>query len=194
VTNFGATSAFARAFQKRNARFQLKWWAFTKTDVDCAPAADFFQHFAVGHLRKAVSAISFRRSHPEHADAPQTINHASWNVCLPIDLPRIEMFVQKFAEFRSVSSIPSVGPPEYANTASPNRNEMSLEQPLGKTKAACGPAKAAPQLVEISFLSGSASSLLFSFALEKKARRIVAVAARVSSPTAAALKIQASVI
>ena len=59
----------------------------------CATAADFFQDFAIGHLREAASAIFLRRRHPEHADTAKAIDYAAWNVCLSIDLRRIEMFV-----------------------------------------------------------------------------------------------------
>src|SRR5437867_345371 len=59
----------------------------------CATAANFLQHFAVGHLRETASAIFLRRRHTENANAPQTVNYATGNVCLPIDLHRIEMFI-----------------------------------------------------------------------------------------------------
>src|SRR6266516_5719869 len=98
-------------------------------------APDFLEDFAVGHLRKAVSAIFLRGSHSEHADAPQTINHASWNVCLAIDVRRIESFSQKFAQFSE--RIIQFGLLRSRNTGvrhDPIRNEMTLEQPLGKTK------------------------------------------------------------
>src|ERR1700757_820961 len=64
-----------------------------------APTADFFQHFAVSHLRKSASAVFLRRRHTKHADASQAIDHAARNVRLPIDLRSIKMLVEKFAKF-----------------------------------------------------------------------------------------------
>src|SRR5438093_973866 len=65
----------------------------------CATAPDFFQHFAVRHLREAASAVFLRRSHAEHTDAAQTVDHLARNVCLAIDLRRIEMLIENLAEF-----------------------------------------------------------------------------------------------
>ena len=67
----------------------------------CATAADFLQHLAVRHLRKAASAIFLRRGHAEHADASQAVDHAARNIRLSIDLRRIEMFIEKLREARA---------------------------------------------------------------------------------------------
>src|SRR5437667_391970 len=56
----------------------------------CATPSDFFQNFAIGHLRETASAIFLRRGHAKHANASQTINYAARNVRLPIDLRRID--------------------------------------------------------------------------------------------------------
>src|SRR5437773_4029345 len=65
----------------------------------CATAADFFQHFAVGHLREAASAIFLRCGHAKHTDAGKAINHVARNVCLPIGLGTTQMFVEESAKF-----------------------------------------------------------------------------------------------
>src|ERR1700730_10911839 len=64
----------------------------------CAAAADLLQNSAIRHLGKTVAADFFWRSRTEHADSSQSINHITRNVRLPIDLRRIKMFIQKFAQ------------------------------------------------------------------------------------------------
>src|SRR5437870_6407055 len=64
----------------------------------CAAATDFFQNFAVRHLRKTATANFFWCSRTEHADSSQSIDHITRNVLLPIYRRRIKMFIQKFAQ------------------------------------------------------------------------------------------------
>src|SRR5260370_38159608 len=63
-----------------------------------ATAPDFLQDFAVRHLTETASANFFWRRRTEHADSSQSINHIPRNVRLPIDLRRIKMFIQEFAQ------------------------------------------------------------------------------------------------
>src|SRR5262245_9311600 len=99
----------------------------------CTTAADFFQHFAVRHLRKTASAIFLRRSHPEHADATKAIDHATRNVRLPIDLRRIEMFIEKLAKLRQrFVQLDLLRSGNARIWHHPIRYEMPLEKSLGK--------------------------------------------------------------
>ena len=63
-----------------------------KTEVEAQRRADFLQHFAILHLGKAAAANFFRRGHPENADAAEAVDHVARNICLAIDLVRVEMF------------------------------------------------------------------------------------------------------
>jgi hypothetical protein len=65
-----------------------------------AACADFFEHLAVLHLGKAAATDLFRRSHAEHADAPEAVDHVPGNICLAIDLLGIEVFIEKRAQLR----------------------------------------------------------------------------------------------
>src|SRR5439155_770315 len=65
----------------------------------CATAPDFFQDFTVSHLRETASAIFLRRGHTKHTDASEAIDHAARNICLPINLRSIEVFIEKLAKF-----------------------------------------------------------------------------------------------
>src|SRR5438552_309681 len=101
----------------------------------CATPSDFFQNFAIGHLREPVSAVFLGRGHAQHANASQTINYAARNVRLPIDLRRIEMFVQKFAEFSErIIQLDLLRSWDARIRHHPIRNEMPLEKSLGKTQ------------------------------------------------------------
>ena len=63
-------------------------------------AADFFQHFAIRHLGKTAAAVIGRRSHPEHSHAPETVNYLARNFRLSIYCYRIELVIEKLAQFR----------------------------------------------------------------------------------------------
>src|SRR5438128_8144280 len=99
----------------------------------CATTPDFLQHFAVGHLREAASAIFLRRRHPEHADTAKAIDYAAWNVCVSIDLRRIEVFNEKLPKFGE--RVIQLGLLRSRNTRirhHPIRYEMALEKPFGE--------------------------------------------------------------
>src|SRR5947208_13761750 len=98
-----------------------------------ATPADFFQHFAVGHLREAATAVFLRRGHAQYSDAPKPINYPARYVCPPVDLRRIKMFVQKFAEFSErLVQFDLLRSRDARIRHHPIRNEMSGEQPLRK--------------------------------------------------------------
>src|SRR5437667_12747455 len=99
----------------------------------CATTPDFFQHFAIGHLREPVSAVFLRRGHAQHANASQTINYAARNVRLPIDLRRSEVFDEKLPKFGE--RVIQLGLLRSWNTRirhHPIRYEMALEKPFGE--------------------------------------------------------------
>src|SRR5215831_14990494 len=76
-----------------------------------------------------MSAKFLRRSHSEHADPPQPINHAARNIRLPIDFRRIEIFVQKLAKFSQ--RLLQLRPFRLGDTRirhHPIRHEMPLEK------------------------------------------------------------------
>src|ERR1700737_1357095 len=64
-----------------------------------AARADFFQNFAVRHLRKTVSAVFHRRGDSQNADAPQTVNHFARNLRLSIYLYGVELGIEKLVQF-----------------------------------------------------------------------------------------------
>src|SRR6266511_2227226 len=101
----------------------------------CATPPNLFQHLAVGHLRESAPAVFLQCGHAEHSDAPKTINYLARYVCLPIDLRRIKMFIQKFAEFgERIIQLSSLRGRNARIRHHPIGNEMSLEQSLGKTQ------------------------------------------------------------
>src|SRR5438876_1057054 len=101
----------------------------------CATPSDFFQNFAIGHLRETASAIFLRRGHAKHANASQTINYAARNVRLPIDLRRIEMFVQKFAEFSErIIQLDLLCSRNTRIRHHPIGDEVALEKALGEAE------------------------------------------------------------
>src|SRR6266513_2079182 len=62
-------------------------------------------------------------------------DHAARNICLSVDLRRIEVFVQKFAEFSEcIIQLSLLGRRNTRIRHHPIGNEMSLEQPLGETQ------------------------------------------------------------
>src|SRR6476660_339281 len=98
-----------------------------------ATSPDLFQHFAVGHLREPVSAVFLRCRHAEHADTPQPIDHATWNIGLPIDLRRVEICIQKFAKFSK--NLIQLGLLRFRDARirhHPIRHEMPLEKSFRK--------------------------------------------------------------
>src|SRR5437899_5850849 len=146
----------------------------------CATAADFFQDFAIGHLREAASAIFLRRRHPEHADAPETINYPARNVCLPIYLRRIEVFVQKFAE--SSERFVQFGLLRRGNTRirhHPIRYEMPLEKSVREPQRLRPCKKQFLRLLD--FFLSLRVEFVHSVEQSKKWRRTVAGGARVSN-------------
>src|SRR6266480_346008 len=98
-----------------------------------ATAPDLFQYFAVRHLRETASAVFLRRGHTKHTDASEAIDHATRYVRLPIDLCRIEMFVQELAKFSQ--RFIQFGLLRRWNARighHPIRYEMTLEKSLGE--------------------------------------------------------------
>ena len=59
----------------------------------CAAATDFFQNFAVRHLRKTATAVLRRRSHSQNADTSKTINYFARNVGVPVARTKITLFM-----------------------------------------------------------------------------------------------------
>src|SRR6266436_7254148 len=137
----------------------------------CATPADFFQHFAVGHLREAAPAVFLRRGHAKHA---------ARYVCLAVDLRRIKIFVQKFAEFSErIIQLDLFRSRNARIRHHPIGNEMSLEQSLGKTERLRACKKQLLRL--LNFFLSLRVELVHSVELSKKGRRIVAVGARLSN-------------
>jgi hypothetical protein len=101
----------------------------------CAAAADLFQDFAVSHLRESTPAIFLRRSHAEHANSAKSINHAARYIRFPIDLRRIEMFIQKLVKLGESSVQFGLLRRRNARIRHyPIGNEMPLEKAFGKTE------------------------------------------------------------
>src|SRR2546423_7043733 len=106
-----------------------------KTRCRCAPATDFLEDLAVRHLRKPVPADFFRRGHSQHADPPETIDHVAWNVRLPIDLRRIEKFIEKVPKlFERCVKLRLFRRRDARIRHHPIGHEMPLKQTLGKPK------------------------------------------------------------
>src|SRR6476660_4732871 len=104
-------------------------------------SSDFFQHFAVGHLREPVSAVFLRCRHAEHADTPQPIDHATRNIRLPIDLRSIEIVIQKFAKFsKNLIQLALLRLRNARIRHHPIRHEMPLEKSFRKPQR-LGPCK-----------------------------------------------------
>src|SRR5262249_20969595 len=98
----------------------------------CAAAANFFQDFAIGHLRESASAILLRRSHAKHTNSAQAINHAAWYIRLPIDLRGMEVLIQKLAKLGESRIQFDLLRRRYARIRHhPIGNEMSLEKTFG---------------------------------------------------------------
>src|SRR5438874_11549998 len=146
----------------------------------CATLSDFFQNFAIGHLRKSAPAILLWRGHTEHTDAAQAVDHAARNVCLPIDLRSIEMLIQKLAEFGE--RFIQFGLLRRRNARirhHPIRHEMALEKTFCEPKRLRSREKQFLRLLNL-FLSLRVE-FVHSVELSKKWRRTVAVRARVSN-------------
>ena len=100
-----------------------------------ATGADFLQHLAILHLGKATAADFFRRGHAENTDTAQAVNHVARDVGLAIDLLRIEVFVEKGAQFRDGAidvGLLRVREPGIGH--GPVGHEVSEEKPLGKAQ------------------------------------------------------------
>src|SRR5438105_3307260 len=154
----------------------------------CAAAANLFQNFAVSHLRESTAAIFLRRSHAEHADSAEAINHTAWYIRFPIDLPGIEMFVQKLLKLGK--SFIEFGLLRRRNARirhHPISNEMPLEKAFGKTQGLRTCKKQFLSLLNL-FLSLRVE-LIHSICLGKNRRRIVAMRARMSNHTQVSLLI-----
>src|SRR5215471_15483680 len=101
----------------------------------CATTTDLFEDFAVGHLRESASAIFLRRSHTEDADPAKAIDHAARYIRFPIDLRRIEMFVQKLLKLaESFVQFDLLRRRDARIRHHPIGNEMPMENTFGKTK------------------------------------------------------------
>src|SRR4030095_16896189 len=104
-------------------------------------SSDFFEHFAVGHLREPMSAVFLRCRHAEHADTPQPIDNAARNIRLPIDLRRIEICIQKFAKFsKRLIQLALLRLRDARIRHHPIRHEMPLEKSFRKPQR-LGPCK-----------------------------------------------------
>src|SRR5205085_6223700 len=101
----------------------------------CATPADRLQNFAVRHLAKTVAANFFWRSRAEHADSSESIDHVARNVRLPVDFHRIEMFIQKLAQFsEGLVDLSLFRRRDPRIRHHPIGNKMSLEQSFDETK------------------------------------------------------------
>src|SRR4029077_9966074 len=150
----------------------------------CATAADFFQHLAVRHLRETAAGVFLRRGHAEHAGPTKAIDHAARYVCLAVDLRRIKMFIQKFAEFSErIIQLDLLRSRNARIRHHPIGNEMSLEQSFGKTERLRPCKKQFFRLLNL-FLSLRVE-FIHSIEPPKKGRRIVAMGARLSNQVAA---------
>ena len=86
-------------------------------------------------MRKAQSAVFHRRSRTEHADAPKTIDDVARNVCLPIYLRRIEIFIQKLPKFgQRLVQLRLLRRRHAWVRHHPIGHEMPMEKAFGKTK------------------------------------------------------------
>src|SRR5438876_4321765 len=100
-----------------------------------AATANFSKQLPVGHLRKPPSAIFLRRGHAEHADTSKAINHATRNVCLPIDLRSIEMFIEELAQFAErFVELDLLRSGDARIRHHPIGNEMALEKSFRKAQ------------------------------------------------------------
>ena len=94
---------------------------------------DFFQHAAIGHLRKSPTTNFFRCCHPEHADAPQAVDDFAWNIRIPIDRYRIQFVIEKLSHFRDcLIHFRLLRSGKFWIRHRPIRNEPAEEQPFGK--------------------------------------------------------------
>jgi hypothetical protein len=145
-----------------------------------AAPPDFFQNFAVGHLRKSMPAILLRGGHTEHANAAQAVDHAARNVCLPIDLCSIEISIEKFAQLRErLIELTLFRRLNARIRHHPIRYEMALEKAFREPKRLWPREKQFLRLLNL-FLSLRVD-FVHSVELSKKWRRTVAVRARVSN-------------
>ena len=80
-------------------------------------------------------AIFLRRSHPEHANSAQSINHAARYIRFSVDFRGIEMLVQKLAKLGKNSvQFDLLRRRDARIRHYPIGNEMALEKTFGKTE------------------------------------------------------------
>jgi hypothetical protein len=106
-----------------------------KNGSRCTAASNFFQDFAVGHLRKPMPAIFLRRGHAEHANSAESINYAARYIRCSVDFRRIEMLVQKLAKLgKSSVQFDLLLCRDARIRHYPIGNEMASEKTFGKTE------------------------------------------------------------
>src|SRR5207248_5849855 len=66
----------------------------------CAPASNCLKDPAICLLRKPVSAEFFWRSHPEHTNSAQAVDHVSWNIGVSVDFRRIELGIEHLSKLK----------------------------------------------------------------------------------------------
>src|SRR5207249_10894356 len=82
---------------------------------------------------EAAAAVFLRRSHAEHADASQAIDHAARNIRLPINLRSIEVFIEKLAKFpERFVQLDLLRRWDTRIRHHPIGDEVALEKPLGE--------------------------------------------------------------
>src|SRR5437868_11725239 len=88
-----------------------------------------------------MASIFLRGGHTQYSHPAKAIDHTARNVRLPINLSRIEMFIQKFAEFSErMIQFNLFGRLNTRIRHHPIGHEMSLEQTLGEPER-LGPCK-----------------------------------------------------
>src|SRR5262249_25319250 len=98
-----------------------------------ATSSDLLQHLAVGHLREPASAVFLRCRQAEHAGTPQSVDHAARDICLPIDLSSIKLFIQKFAKLsKRLNQLALLRLRDARIRHHPIRHEMPLKKSFGK--------------------------------------------------------------
>ncbi len=97
--------------------------------------ANFFQKFAVNHLRKTPSAIFHWGGRTKHPNASQPIDDVARDICLSIYLGGVEMFVEKLAELdKSSIRLGLLRCRDARIRHYPIRDEMTLEKTFRKAK------------------------------------------------------------
>src|SRR5437763_1038721 len=100
-----------------------------------AARTDLLQNLRIRELRKTMTAVLSRRGHSENPDPSQTVDHIARNVGLSIDLRRIELRVQKGAQFfQRLIELCLLGLRDPRIRHHPVGNEMPLKKSFNKAK------------------------------------------------------------